>query len=156
MPRRIGRRACSSKCSPVQGQLSAVGLPVLTGGFSELRRKYQQRTLERRAGDGSGLVEWSRAVHGLCHPTNTLRRCRTLPPCLKCLVKSASSLELRLCRYIVTADEEHSGVQKHKLPDRNFRQGDVRGIHRDGTTLREYSNVALDVRAERHFHDVID
>jgi hypothetical protein len=84
-------------------------------------------------------------------------RCRAPRPSrLKCLIGSASGFRLCLSWYIVAADEEDSGIHRDKLPDRSFRCRHIGGISRNGTTLRQYLRIGLDVRTESDFNDVVD
>jgi len=83
-------------------------------------------------------------------------KARPLPPCLKCLINSASRFDLSRNRYVVTADKENSGVDEHKLPQRKFRRGSICGVSRDRTTLRQYCNVDVNIGGESHFNNVMN
>src|SRR5215469_582822 len=78
------------------------------------------------------------------------------PSFLKRLIDSSRGLNFGVSRYVVAAHKEDSYVTKNELPERDFRRGSIRGVGCDGTALRQYFNVELDVRGESDFNNVID
>lgn len=79
-----------------------------------------------------------------------------VPTSFKGLSDTARGRNLGVSRYIVTADEENSGVAKDELPERKFQRRSICGVSCNGTTLCEYRNVDVDIRRESHFNNVIN
>jgi hypothetical protein len=87
---------------------------------------------------------------------NDFRDFEPLPSHLKCLVETASGVDLCLGRHIVAADKEDSGVHKDKLPDRNFRFRHIRGVRCNGTALSQHLRIGLDICSESDLYNVMN
>jgi len=87
---------------------------------------------------------------------DNLGNLESLPPRLECLIDRARSTDLSVSGNIVAADKEDSGVNKHKLPERNLRPRSIGRVGRDRAVLGQYLHVAFNVRPESHFDDVMN
>src|SRR5215472_9108950 len=117
--------------------------------------------LERGSDDhkhSAGLRRMLDELVSLCDVVKRepLRDVKALPAGFESAIDVLSGFTLRLGRSIITADEKQSGVDKHQLPNRDFRAGSIRGVGCDRTALRKHFNVSLDVGSESYFDDVID
>src|SRR5260370_14860620 len=95
---------------------------------------------------------------GVCYliQRNNLSNVESRPSRFKRLIDVASRLSLCLSRNIIATDKEDSGVDKYKLPERNRWRRSIGSVCRDGTALRQYLHVSLDVRSESDFNDVME
>jgi hypothetical protein len=84
---------------------------------------------------------------------------KSLPTCLKCLIDVASGFDLCFGWHIITADEQESGIHKHKLPDRNLQHWGIRCIVAKVAMeppCAKTFRIGLDIRSESHFDYVMN